>query len=109
MPTPIIARATMKPANPSDTANSAQPAAANSPIQVCTRRGPNTSSNTPTGSCHRQYARNSTEASIPNSLADSPYSTASTGPITAITPRAAWLTKFSPASGRVTRTKVAIT
>ncbi len=109
MPTPIMARATMKPGRPSETANNAQPAAASTPIAVCTRRGPYTSSNTPIGNCHRQYARNSTDASSPNSLADSPYSIASTGPITAITPRAAWLTKFSPASGRVTRRKVART
>src|SRR5690242_1621661 len=42
-------------------------------------------------------------ASSPSSLADSANSTASTGPITAITVRAAWLMRPAIASARVTR------
>jgi len=44
-------------------------------------------------------------ASIPSSLAESANSTASTGPITAITVRAAWLMSPNTASGSVTRAK----
>src|SRR5687768_2708045 len=44
-------------------------------------------------------------ASRPSSLADSANSTASTGPMIAITVRAAWLMSPNTASGRVMRTK----
>ena len=39
-------------------------------------------------------------------MADSPSSTASTGPTIAITMRAAWFMTFAAASGKVTRTSI---
>ncbi len=49
--TPRMIRAATSPAKPGDSAKIAKPSAASSISTVCTRRAPNASSATPSGSC----------------------------------------------------------
>lgn len=51
IPAPMTTRATTSPAKPGDSAKIAKPDAVSSISTVCTRRAPNASSATPSGSC----------------------------------------------------------